>query len=77
MHGKKTILILAGCLALAAQARDFSGPRAMEYARKAVSFGPRPPGSAALRGLRAYILAQLKLRGCEDHSEKEIRPAND
>lgn len=65
MHGKKTILILAGCLALAAQARDFSGPRAMEYARKAVSFGPRPPGSAALRGLRAYILAQLKLRGCE------------
>jgi glutaminyl-peptide cyclotransferase len=29
-----------------------------------VSFGPRPPGSAALRDLRAYILAQLKPRGC-------------
>jgi glutaminyl-peptide cyclotransferase len=66
MHRTKTFLILAaGWLALAAQARDFSGARAMEYARKAVSFGPRPPGSAALRGLRAYILAQLKTRGCE------------
>ena len=37
----------------------------MEYARKAVAFGPRPPGSAALRNLRAYIVAQLKPRGCE------------
>ena len=44
MHGKKTILILSGCLALTAQARDFSGPRAMEYARKAVSFGLAPIG---------------------------------
>jgi glutaminyl-peptide cyclotransferase len=66
MHRKKIVLMLAvGCLALAAPAREFSGARAMEYARKAVSFGPRPPGSPALRNLRAYILAQLKLRGCE------------
>src|ERR1017187_3280153 len=66
MHRKKIVLILAaGWLALAAQAREFSGARAMDYARKAVAFGPRPPGSAALRNLRAYIVAQLKLRGCE------------
>ena len=66
MHGKKTVLIVAACgFAIAAPARDFSGTRAMEYARKIVSFGPRPPGSEALRDLRAYLLAQLKLRGCE------------
>ena len=69
MHRKKIVLIVlivtAGWLALAAQAHEFSGARAMDYARKAVAFGPRPPGSAALRNLRAYILAQLKLRGCE------------
>jgi len=66
MHGKKVFLILgAACLAAAAPARDFSGARAMEYARKTVSFGPRPPGSNALRELRAYILAELKLRGCQ------------
>jgi glutaminyl-peptide cyclotransferase len=70
MHRKKIVLILAAgwlaLTALAAQFHEFSGARAMEYARKAVSFGPRPPGSAALRGLRAYIVAQLKLvHGCE------------
>jgi glutaminyl-peptide cyclotransferase len=65
MHRKKILLILAAaCLALGAQAREFSGARAMEYARKAVSFGPRPPGSPALRSLRAYVLGELKLRGC-------------
>lgn len=66
MHRKKIVLIwAAGWLALAAQAHEFSGARAMEYTRKVVSFGPRPPGSAALRELRAYIVAQLKPRGCE------------
>ncbi|MGA2591170.1 MAG: M28 family peptidase [Bryobacteraceae bacterium] len=73
MHGKKIVVIVAVALvallmaagALAAQARDFSGAHAMEYARKTVSFGPRPPGSAELRSLRAYLLAQLKVRGCE------------
>jgi glutaminyl-peptide cyclotransferase len=66
MHSKKIVLILATVwLATGVQARDFSGARAMEYARKVVSFGPRPPGSTALRSLRAYVLAQLKVRGCE------------
>jgi len=68
MYGKKIILsacIVAVCLSTALQAREFSGLRAMDYARKVVSFGPRPPGSLALRNLRAYIVAQLKLAGCE------------
>jgi len=69
MHRKKTFLIAlvfaATWLAPATQAHEFSGARAMDYARKAVSFGPRPPGSAALRDLRGYIVAQLKLRGCQ------------
>ena len=69
MHRKKIVLsvlwVAAGWLAVAAQAHEFSGTRAMEYTRKVVAFGPRPPGSAALRDLRAYIVAQLKLRGCE------------
>jgi glutaminyl-peptide cyclotransferase len=69
MHRKKIALtiaiVAAGWLAPGAQAHEFSGARTMEYTRKIVSFGPRPPGSAALRGLRTYILAQLKLRGCE------------
>jgi len=69
MHRKKIALsvlwMAALWLALAAQAHEFSGTRAMDYNRKIVAFGPRPPGSAALSNLRAYIVAQLKLRGCE------------
>ena len=69
MHRKKIVLsvlwVAAGWLAVAAQAHEFNGARAMDYARKIVAFGPRPPGSAASRNLRAYILAQLKLRGRE------------
>ena len=66
MHRKKIVLTLAALwLAMAAQAREFNGARAMDFARKVVAFGPRPPGSAALRNLRAYIVAQLKPRGCE------------
>ncbi len=69
MHRKKIVLIAlivaAGWLAPAAQAHEFNGARAMDYERKIVAFGPRPPGSAALRNLRAYILAQLKPFGCE------------
>ncbi|HWQ55859.1 MAG TPA: M28 family peptidase [Bryobacteraceae bacterium] len=66
MHGKKTFVTLAaGLLALGAQATEFSGAQALEYTRHAVAFGPRPPGSAALEKLRAYIVAELKPRGCQ------------
>jgi len=61
MHCKKALLIL---LASAACAGDFSGTAALEFTRKAVSFGPRPAGSEANQKLQAYIESQLKtLRG--------------
>jgi glutaminyl-peptide cyclotransferase len=43
----------------------FSGAAALEFTRKAVSFGPRQPGSEALAKLRAYILSELKFTGAE------------
>ena len=52
-------------VALSAHAKEFSGSRALEFTRKVVSFGPRPPGSGAIRKLQAYILSELKLRKCE------------
>lgn len=46
-------------------ASSFSGASALEYTRRAVSFGPRPAGSEELRRLRAYIVSELKPRRCE------------
>lgn len=63
MHRRKAILILCG--ALTAQAAEFSGESAFRYTEKAVSFGPRIPGSPALEQLRQYILAELKPLDCE------------
>jgi len=48
---------------LQAAPHDFSGQHALEYTRKAVSFGPRPPGSPAIRQLQAYIIAQIRSHG--------------
>ena len=62
MHGNKVLLILWSSLALAA---DFSGASALKFTAKAVSFGPRPPGSDASRKLQSYILRQLKPHRCE------------
>src|ERR1700722_9047097 len=62
MHCSKALLILAATAALAA---DFSGTSALEFTRKAVAFGPRPPGSAANLKLQAYIEAQLKTLRCQ------------
>jgi glutaminyl-peptide cyclotransferase len=56
------VLILA---ASAAWAADFSGTAALEFTRRAVEFGPRPPGSAANQKLQAYIEAQLKPLHCQ------------
>jgi glutaminyl-peptide cyclotransferase len=43
----------------------FSGAAALAFTAKAVSFGPRPPGSEALRRLEEYIVSQLRLDRCE------------
>ncbi len=65
MHGKTAVLTLALALAPLAHGKEFSGARALEYTRKAVAFGPRPPGTPAIHKLQSYIVRQLKLRGCE------------
>jgi len=49
----------------AALASDFSGTAALEFTRRAVSFGPRPPASTANQKLQAYIEAQLKTLHCQ------------
>jgi glutaminyl-peptide cyclotransferase len=62
MFGKKILLILWASAALAG---DFSGASALKFTGKIVSFGPRPPGSAAIRQLQSYLLAELKQCGCQ------------
>ena len=58
-------MVLAVILTVSARASDFSGSRALEQTRRAVSFGPRPPGSPAIRNLRAYMEAQLRTLHCQ------------
>lgn len=57
-------VILTASLTVATAA-DFSGASALEFTRKAVAFGPRPPGSPANQKLQAYIESQLKLLHCQ------------
>jgi Zn-dependent M28 family amino/carboxypeptidase len=65
MHRTQAILTLAACLApWQAAASGFRGARALEWTRQAVNFGPRPPGSPAIRKMQAWLLAQLKPIGC-------------
>ncbi len=46
-----SVCLVAVCLipCVSGATHEFSGEHALEYTRKAVSFGPRPPGSAAIR----------------------------
>ncbi|MBI3207706.1 MAG: M28 family peptidase [Candidatus Solibacter usitatus] len=44
-------------------AQDFSGAKALEWTRKAVAFGPRPAGSAAIAKLQTMIRAELTAQG--------------
>ena len=59
------LFIAAILCASAAFPASFSGTSALEFARKAVAFGPRPPGSEANRKLQAYIAGQVKASGAE------------
>lgn len=66
MHRTKAILTLLVCLAAwPVEAREFSGAHALELTRTIVAFGPRPPGSPAIKKLQAWLLAQLKPLKCE------------
>ncbi|HLG96345.1 MAG TPA: M28 family peptidase [Bryobacteraceae bacterium] len=58
-------VLLACSVAVCTAAADFSGTAALEYTRKAIAFGQRPPGSAANQKLQAYIEAQLKPLHCQ------------
>lgn len=42
----------------------FDGKRAYDQVAKQVSFGPRPPGSAAIGQLQQYMEVELKSYGC-------------
>ncbi|MBM3812545.1 MAG: M28 family peptidase [Acidimicrobiia bacterium] len=50
--------VVAGCCPA-----QFSGAGALEYTRKVVEFGPRPPGSKALSELRGYLKKELRSLG--------------
>jgi glutaminyl-peptide cyclotransferase len=65
MRSPATIILTAVLCATALRSAppDFSGPRALEYTRKAVAFGPRPPGSPAIKQLQAYIMAEIRSHG--------------
>jgi glutaminyl-peptide cyclotransferase len=61
------VLSLILCLAFipSASAAGVSGTSALEFTRRAVAFGPRPPGSGANHALQNYILTELRKDGCE------------
>src|SRR5579863_1720820 len=59
-----TMGLIAG-MAATAVAGGISGASALEFTRRAVAFGPRPPGSTADIALQNYILGELRKDGCE------------
>ena len=63
MHCAKAVLILV--FAAASCGADFSGESAMAFARKAVSFGPRPPASAGIQKMQAWLIAELRKFKCQ------------
>lgn len=63
------LLIAAGVFPLLAQ-KPFNGAEAFALTGKAVAFGPRPDGSAAIAKLRTFIKQNLQGRGCEIESDK-------
>jgi len=62
---KLLIAVLGAALAATAAAAGVSGTSALEFTRRAVAFGPRPPGSPQNLALQNYILAELRKDGCE------------
>jgi glutaminyl-peptide cyclotransferase len=64
MRSPAIIVLAAICVStLWGAPPEYSGERALEYTRKAVAFGPRPPGSPAIKQLQTYILAQVHSHG--------------
>jgi Zn-dependent M28 family amino/carboxypeptidase len=64
MRSPAILVLTALCLpALQSAPPVFSGEKALEYTRKAVAFGPRPPASPAIKQLQTYILSQITAHG--------------
>jgi Zn-dependent M28 family amino/carboxypeptidase len=60
-----TLTLVAIVSAQTPRGKSFSGAEALALTGKAVAFGPRPDGSAAIEKLRVFIRGQLAMRGCE------------
>jgi Zn-dependent M28 family amino/carboxypeptidase len=75
MYCAKALVITL--LAVPVVAADFSGASALEFTRKVVALGPRPPGSPAIRKLQAFIEADARQRRCEviEDSFRAVTPA--
>ncbi len=70
MHSQAALIAMLAAASLWAQKPGqapaaFSGVSALAFTAKAVSFGPRPPGSEAIGKLQEYLVGQLKLDRCE------------
>ena len=73
MRGTKTFLTVTMLAAFCAPASgQFSGERALEYTRRVVEFGPRPPGSEAIGKLREYLKAELSRLGWETTEDRFV-----
>jgi Zn-dependent M28 family amino/carboxypeptidase len=64
MHCAKIAAALLALAASCATGAEFSGASALEFTKKAVAFGPRPPATEANKKLQGYIEAQLRSFGC-------------
>ncbi len=60
---------MPGCGGVGASGGPVDGAKAFEHTRAIVEFGPRPPGSAALREVSGYIQRELKSLGLETHTQ--------
>ncbi len=65
-------LVAPATFGQAASPRNFSGADAFSLTARAVKFGPRPSGSAAIEKLRVFIREELKSRNCEIISDKFV-----
>lgn len=58
-------ILLIPVLAAACSAAEFSGTVALDFAKAAVAFGPRPAGSEANHKLQSYILERVRVPGAQ------------
>jgi glutaminyl-peptide cyclotransferase len=65
MQGLPVLCLTILALAPLAPGAPFSGTSALEYTRRLVELGPRPPGSPALRQAQEFIVKTLKGLGWE------------